>query len=438
VTKRAAATLADGLAFLERHINLEATANISAGKVEHLSLDPMRALVALLGDPQTDVPFVHLTGTNGKGSTAMLITRLLVATGLSVGTYASPHVSAVNERIQGNGIPIDDDDLAELLATVELVVSTLDHSPSYFEIMTASAYRWFADLAVDAAVAEVGIFGRYDATNVADGRVAVITNVGFDHTDGHEGWRTDIAEEKAGIIKPGSTLVLGETATELRPIFLGEGADDVLVRGEDFGCHDDRLAVGGRVVGIHTNRSRFDDVFMSLHGGHQSRNAALAVAATEAFLDAALSQEVVEEAFADASLPGRFEVLGHGPLVVVDGAHNVDALTAAVRTMTEDFANNGRRILIVGIMRGRDPVTLLEAVEAQSADLVLACRPPSPRGLPADELAAAGRAIGVRIEAAGEPEEAIERALLLADDRDAIFAFGSLYVAGAIRDTILG
>lgn len=427
-------SLADGLAFLDRHINLEATSNIAAGHVEGLSLEPVHELLALLGDPHLDMPFVHLTGTNGKGSTAMLVSRLLRAHGLSVGTYSSPHVSEINERFGHDSGMISDDDLAEVLAVIELVCSQLSQPMRYFELLTAAAFRWFADVAVDVGVAEVGMLGRYDATNVVDAKVAVITNVGHDHTDGGPGWRERVAAEKAGIIKAGSTVVLGETAADLRSIFLGEAAAAVLVRGEDFACTANRLAVGGRLVSFRTPRASYDEVFLSLHGPHQARNAAAALTAAESFLESELTHELIESAFAEASLPGRFEVVHRRPLVIVDGAHNPEGARAASTTMGEDFAHGGRNFLVLGMLRGRDPVVMLEALEAAGADLVLACTPPSARALPAEELAAIGREHAIPIEAAGTPNEALDRALLLANDDDVIFVVGSLYIAGEVRD----
>lgn len=434
---RAEPSLADGLAFLERHINLEATATIAAGHVEGLSLEPVRRLVELLGDPQRDMGVVHLTGTNGKGSTAMMVSRLLQSHGLSVGTYSSPHVSRINERFGHDGNEITDDDLAAVLAVVELAAGQVDAPLRYFELLTAAAYRWFADIAVDVAVVEVGMLGRYDATNVADGNVAVITNVGFDHTDGEPGWRQQIASEKAGIVKPGSTLVLGETATELRPIFFSEGAEQVLVRGEDFVCTDNRLAVGGRAITVKTPRSTYGDVFLSLHGPHQAQNATLAIAAAESFLESELVPDAVEAALGDAHLPGRFEVVNRRPLVVVDGAHNPDGARAAAATMAEDFAHGGRQFLVIGMLAGRDPVPMFEALEVASADLILTCTPPSSRAMPAEELAAVARELGLPAEPAGTAVEAVERALMLADDGDAIFVVGSLYIAGEVRDRFL-
>src|SRR5687768_12158713 len=208
----------------------------------------MRRLVEVLGDPQQTYPVIHLTGTNGKGSTARMITGLLAESGLSVGTYTSPHLQRINERIARNAEPIDDDDLATLLAHLEGLEPVVGASNSYFELLTAAAFRWFAEIAVDVAVVEVGLLGRYDATNVCDAAVAVVTNVGYDHTDGQGDWRARIAEEKSGIVKPNSTLVLGETAPALLPIFQRAGAREIWERDRDFGCESNELAVGGRLL----------------------------------------------------------------------------------------------------------------------------------------------------------------------------------------------
>src|SRR4051794_900821 len=207
--------LTQSLAWLSEHINLEAV----AGKVEGVSLDRMRRLVGILGDPQDTYPVIHLTGTNGKGSTARLITALLVESGLTVGTYTSPHLQRINERMSRNGEPIADDELAEVLDHLAGVEPFVGETCSYFELLTAAALRWFGDVAVDVAVVEVGLLGRYDATNVCDAAVAVITNVGHDHTDFEGDWRARIAEEKSGIVKPSSILVVGETDEHLLPIF---------------------------------------------------------------------------------------------------------------------------------------------------------------------------------------------------------------------------
>ena len=189
--------LTEALEWLDRHINL----GVTLDKVDDSALDAMRRLMTALGEPQWDVPVIQVTGTNGKGSTSAMISSLLSAMGLTVGLYGSPHVSSITERFQLNGEPIAEEELAAVLTDLRTVASTLDFQPAWFELITAAAYRWFADQAVDVAVVEVGMLGRYDATSVVAPVVSVVTNVGFDHTDGREGWRRDIAFEKAGAKK---------------------------------------------------------------------------------------------------------------------------------------------------------------------------------------------------------------------------------------------
>ena len=272
--------LAGALAFLDAHINLETdpSARAAAGR-----LDRMRELVSVMDDPQQTYPVLHITGTNGKGSTARLLTALLGAKGLRVGTYTSPHLERLNERLAWNGDPISDGALAEVIESVSFVEPMLPAPPTYFEILTAAAYRWFADVAVDAAVVEVGLGGRWDATNVADGAVAVVTNVALDHAELIGPTLVDVAKEKAGIVKPDATLVLGETEPELAAIFRDGPAATVWMRDVDFGCVENGLAHGGRLVTLRTPGHEYADVFLPLHGAHQGDNAAVALAAAEAF-----------------------------------------------------------------------------------------------------------------------------------------------------------
>ena len=420
--------LRDAVAWLDRHVNLEAT----AGVVQGLSLERMRSLAAVLGEPQRDFPAVHITGTNGKGSTAHLLTRLFGARGLHVGTYTSPHVNSLNERICLAGEPLDDDALAEVLSDVRRVTDASGIVPSWFEIMTGAALRCFADAAVDVVVAEVGKLGRYDATNVIDAEVAVVTNVGEDHTDGGPGWRGAVAWEKAGIVKPGARLVLGETDPDLRDVFCEAGPSRTLVRGEDFDCSRNDLAVGGRLLDL-VAEGRYEDVFLEMHGPHQGDNAVLALAAAEAFFDAPLPAELVGEAFADAGLSGRLEIIGRSPLVVIDGAHNPDGAAAARRALEEDFAGAQRTFMVMGMMRERDPRRMFDEIGADGCELLVTTTAPSPRGIPAADLARAATAAGIACEAVDDPAAAVQRACALAADGDLVFVSGSLYVAGAAR-----
>lgn len=419
------------LAYLDDHVNLEAT----AGRVEGLSLERMQRLVAAMGSPQGDYPVVHVTGTNGKGSTARMVTALLAAHGLSVGTYTSPHLDRLNERLAWNGVAIDDDALAAVISDVARTESMIDaeNPASYFELLTAAAFRWFADLAVDVAVVEVGLLGRWDATNVVDAAVAVVTNVGRDHTDGGEGWRSAVAREKAGIVKPGSRLVLGETSSDLLPIFEAVAGERLWLAHRDFGCVSNQLAVGGRWIDLRTPGASYDQLFLPVHGAHQGDNAALAVTAAEAFLGRPASEEVVAEAFAGLTLPGRFEVLARRPLLVVDGAHNPDGAATLAATLNEGFSPAGRRWFVVGMLGGRDPVAMLRGFGVSPDDELVVCTPDSPRALPAATVAEAAASIGLRPRRVDTVGDAVATALEGAGPDDAVIVTGSLYVVGAAR-----
>jgi len=424
--------LEQSLAWLGQHINLE-TSSALAGKVEGLKLDNMRELCGVLGDPQDDQPTVHITGTNGKGSVARLVTALIGAHDLSVGTYTSPHLETINERISRNGELISDDALAAVLSDLAQIETLLGHAPSYFELLTAAAFRWFSDEAVGAAVVEVGLLGRWDATNVVDGVVAVLTNVGHDHTDGQGDWRRRIAEEKSGIVKEGSTFVVGERDPALEPIFQSTPAREIWRRDIDFACTANRLAVGGRVLDLRTPGASYDDVFLPLHGPHQGANAAVALAAAEAFFDRPLDAAIVEEAFAVVEHPGRFEVVSRDPLLILDGAHNPDGANAAAEALHEGFAIAGDLRVVVGLLTGRDPRQLLDALSVRDAAVVVCCTPDSPRAMPAAELAAHVEAMGGTAVVRESVADAVRDALADSKPEDAVIVTGSLYTVGAAR-----
>ena len=339
-----------------------------------------------------------------------MLEAILRGHGLSVGLYTSPHLEALNERLVWDGRPIPDEELAEVFAELAALESLVDGEPTWFELVTAAAFAWFAQQAVDVAVVEVGLLGRYDATNVADGLVAVVTNVGRDHTDGAEGWREAIAGEKAGIIKPGSTLVLGETDWELQKIFEAEGPERTWRRDRDFAAENNRVAVGGRALDVRTPRGRLEDLFLPVHGAHQGDNLALAVAAAEAFFDRPLDAEVVAESLADLKVPGRFEIMGREPLLVLDGAHNPEGMAALTTTLHDDFADVTSTIVVLGMLAGRDPDAMLEALELTAYDVVICTTPPSPRALPATEVAEAVARAGLEVEVVPDVAQALERA----------------------------
>lgn len=393
--------------------------------------------MGLMGDPQRSYPVIHLTGTNGKGSTARMITALLVGRGLSVGTYTSPDLQGVNERLTWNAEPISDEALAEVLEGVIRLEELTGAVPTRFEVLTAAAYRWFADVAVDVAVVEVGLGGRWDATNVANAEVAVVTNVSLDHAEILGPTLSDIAWEKAGIVKPTSRLVLGETDATLAPLFRHAGAAATLERGIDFGCEDNQPAHGGRLVDLRTRASSYEEVYVPLHGSHQGDNAAIALAAAETFFEAPLAPEVVEEALAEVRVPGRMEVVSRHPLVILDGAHNPAGAEAAATTLASEFSATRGRVIVIGLLRGRDAGEMLRILGGPHTRAVVACSPPSPRALPAAEVAGAAQGMGLHAVTADSVAAAVERGMALSGSEDLVFVTGSLYVVGAARDRLV-
>ncbi len=430
----AGASIGEALAWLDRHINLEAIEAGRAGRHGAPSVERIAALTDAMGSPERAYPVVHVTGTNGKGSTTRMVAALLRAAGMNVGTYTSPHLSRVNERLCVDDREISDEELAAQLAALAELERFIGVEPTWFELVTAAAFRWFADEAVDAAVLEVGLGGRYDATNVATASVAVVTNVELDHTDLLGGTRALIAGEKAGIVKPGSVLVLGEEDEEIAGIFEAEaesvGAASVWRRGRDFGADGVRVAVGGRVADLWTPAARYEDVFVPVRGGHQADNAAAALAAAQGFLGDVLSEDVVRDGLASVRVPGRLEVLRRRPEVVVDGAHNPAGAAALGAALAEDFQAARRIIVVMGTLRHHDPAELLAGIVNERVVSVVACTPPSPRALPGTAVV---EAAGIEADDAGEVADAVREALSQADEDDLVLVTGSLYVVGAAR-----
>ena len=420
---------AEALRYLDERSNYERT-----GRVDSPSTHNIDQLMDAIANPQHAYRSIHITGTNGKGSTAQITTKLLMAHGLRVGTYSSPHLDRINDRICIDGEPISDEEFGLQIGAISDLEVIAGVRPSFFEIMTAAMFRWFADEAVDVAVIEVGMLGRWDATNVINSDVAVITNIALDHTEYAGPTVEHIATEKAGIIKLSSIVVLGETDEILREIFLKPNARARILRGDDFDCEDNRLAVGGRLISVRTPRTTYEDILVPLHGQHQGENASLAICAVEAFFDAIIDRQILDAALESVVMPGRFEVLAHQPLVIVDGAHNPAGAKVCAEVFFEDFNMQGRKILVTGALRSRDPDELLTTFRANEFDVVITCTPPSPRGLPAEEMAEVARRIGcAEVIVADSVESACDLALKIAQSQDAVLVAGSLYIVSSAR-----
>ena len=419
-------------AFLDSHSVYEKT-----GRIESPSTANIERLVGLLGDPHTAYRTIHITGTNGKGSTSQMVTKLLMAHGLRVGTYTSPHLERVNERMAVDDEPISDDELAENVLAIAELEPLVGARLSYFDILTAVAFRWFANSAIDVGVIEVGLLGRWDATNVVKSDVAVLTNVSLDHTEFAGPTHAHIAGEKVGIVKADSVFVQGETREDVQEICTEVVCARRVVRGEHFEVMSNELAVGGRVVSMRTMRARYEDVFVPLHGSHQGDNAVVAVAAVEEFFDNSIHRDVLDEGFAAVTMPGRFEVVGRQPLVIVDGAHNVGGAEVCSEVFFNDFQIEGKRVLVVGMLKSRAPQELLGALRADEFDLVVCCTAPTPRGTPASEIAAAARAVGCDdVKIVERVDAALATAYRELRAEDALLVAGSLYVVGAARPVL--
>jgi dihydrofolate synthase / folylpolyglutamate synthase len=435
----------DGPSWLSSHVNLESL-NVPAGSRRGPpTLERISTLMQYLGSPELEFPAIHITGTNGKTTTVRVLTELLGALGLKVGAYTSPHLERVNERISIDGQPIDDDAFEEMLYAVALVEEAVGVDPSFFDIVTAAAFRWFADEAVDVAVVEVGMGGTWDATNIVDGVVAVVTNVSIDHVEYLGPTREQIAQEKAGIVKPGATLVLGETDPEIQALFEAREAARVFKRDIDFGVSRNVLAIGGRLVDIRSPGAEYPDVFLPLHGAHQADNAAIALAAAESFVRGPLPFDVVAEAFTRVQSPGRLEVVRRQPLVLLDGAHNVAGAEALRRALDEEFSE-GPRTLIVGMLREKEPHEMLAALgvadlaDDEHGGILICCRPPTPRALETSFIVKAAIDLGVpeeRIEVVDKVEDAVSSALVSTPNDGQIVITGSLYVVGAARSVLV-
>jgi dihydrofolate synthase/folylpolyglutamate synthase len=465
----------------------EAEAEILARRPEHAiepTLERMAALVSVLGDPQRSYPVIHITGTNGKTSTARMIESLLRARGLRTGLFTSPHLSSIRERIMVDGQPVSAeafvaayDELAPYLALVD---GRQASQLSFFEVLTGLAFAIFADVPVDVAIIEVGLGGTWDATNIADGAVAVVTPISLDHTAYLGGTVEEIATDKAGIIKPGAVAVLAQqplpAAEALLRRVVTVGAS-VVREGLEFGVLNRDLAVGGQRLDLRGLRGDYTDIVLPLFGAYQAGNAATALAAVEAFAtgsplpgqasDAeapdngfgdvadpvlggaetgpgeaeddedtpgaqpgqpapsvegpepsggALGQDLVRAAFAQVTSPGRLEVVRRSPVVILDAAHNPAGMEAAMDAVTEAFSF-AAVIGVLAVSADKDVPGILDQLEPVISELVVT-RNSSDRSMDPDKLAELAASVfgAERVHSARRLDDALEMAVGLADD----------------------
>ncbi|GAA2755449.1 bifunctional folylpolyglutamate synthase/dihydrofolate synthase [Actinopolymorpha rutila] len=413
--------------------------------VEGPTLERIRLLCELLGEPQHAAPVIHLTGTNGKTSTARMVDSLLAAFGVRAGRLTSPHLAEIRERISLAGEPVSPERFVqayhEVMPFVDLADPRLDRPLSFFEIVTAIGFAVFADAPVDAAVLEVGLGGRFDATNVADGRVAVVTPVAVDHAHYLGDTPAEIAGEKAGIIKPGAVAVIAQQEVEVAEVLMRRAAEvgATLAReGLEFGVANRDLAVGGQQLTLQGLHGTYDEIFLPLHGVHQAHNASVALAAVEAFLAGGVTEgegldaDLVREGFANVSSPGRLEVVRRSPTVVLDAAHNPHGATATAAAVSESFSFEPL-VGVVGVMADKDVEGVLEAFEPVLSRIVCT-QNSTARAMPAAELAEVAMDIfgEERVDLAPRLDEALDLGMRLAEEQASALGSGGVLVTGSV------
>jgi len=426
------------------------TAELAARWPEHRiapSLGRIQALCDLLGSPQQAYPVIQVAGTNGKGSTAIMIDSLLRALGLRVGRFSSPHLTDVTERIAIDGEPISDDRFDELVADVSPLVQMVDERGidgvpmTFFEVMTGLAYEAFAQAPVDVAVIEVGLGGTWDATSVADADVAVVCPVDYDHMNILGSTLAQIAGEKAGIIKEGGVAVIAAQQPEAATVLLARCADvgvKASLEGVDFGLLDRTLAVGGQVIRINTGEGPLGDLFLPLHGEHMARNAALAVAAVEAFLGGRTPPaDVVAQGLEQVVAPARLEVVRTSPAIVVDTCHNPHGARATMAAQAEAFAFEPL-IGVVAMMADKDVDGVLRVFADEMSTVVVTAPESSARAMPPEALGVVAAEIfgRDRVHVAATMADAIDLAVRLADEAGpsaGVLIAGSVVAAGEAR-----
>lgn len=428
------------------------------------SLERIRALCDVLGEPQRSYPVIHVAGTNGKSSVTRMIDALLTRIGPRTGRYTSPHLQRVTERIALDGAMIPArtyiDTYREIAPYLGIVDRAQERSAqgdgpklSKFEVLTAMAFAAFADAPVDVAVLEVGLGGSWDATNVADAAVAAICPIDVDHVAYLGDDLRGIAAEKAGVIKPGAVALLAQQTPEVAQVLLERSVEvgaEVARAGMEFGVLGREVAVGGQQLRLQGLGGEYDDIYLPLHGEHQAGNAALALAAVEAFFGAGanrrLDLDAVRDAFSSVRVPGRLERLRQAPAVIVDAAHNPHGARAAAEAIKAEFSFR-RLVGVVSVLGDKDADGILAALEPV-LDEVVVTAVSSPRAMDPDELGglAVGRFGGERVVVETRMDAALETAIGLAEEVDdpdepvsggGVLVIGSVVAAGEAR-TLLG
>ena len=356
------------------------------------TLDRILALTDLLGSPQLSYPTIHIAGTNGKTTTSRMIDALMTELGYRTGRFTSPHLQSFLERISIKGVAITPAEFIKNYNDIALYLDLIDskqpHQISYFEALTALAFVAFAEHPVDAGVIEAGLGGQWDATNVVQSQVSVMTPIGLDHMDYLGNTVEEIAQTKAGIFKPESNVVLAAQTPEVAKVLMKQVAKVAAIafrEGIEFSVASRAIAVGGQLISINGVHGLIEDIFLPLYGAHQANNAAVALAAVEAFAGVALDAELVRSAFSKVSSPGRCEVIHRDPTVIIDAAHNPHGAKAIATSINSEF-DFETVIAVVAVLGDKDAAGILAQL-AEVADYLILSENSSPRALGANELA---------------------------------------------------
>jgi len=403
-----------------------------------------RRVLELLDDPQKTYRVVHVTGTNGKTSTSRMIESIVRAHGLRTGLFTSPHLERFTERIMIDGAPIEDALIADAWDEIEPFVGIVDaelqasgDAPlTFFELLTVLAFVAFADAPVDVAVVEVGMGGAWDSTNTADGDVAVIAPIDIDHADKLGETIAEIATVKSGIIKDGAAVVSAEQdAAALAVLQRAAAAKDasLAVEGQQFGLTTQHLAVGGQQIGVRGLAGTYDDLYLPLYGAHQGHNAALAIAAVESLIgggEQALATDVVAEGLAEVTSPGRLQLVGVAPTVLVDSAHNPHGARSLVQALGDSFDFDEWGI-VLGAFGDKDVAGIIDTLAPVAAH-IFATAPDSERAADADTIADIAEAAGAQVTVHPDLADAADAAREWASgsDRRAVVIAGSVVLAG--------
>ena len=413
------------------------------------TLDRISALVDILGSPQLSYPTIHVGGTNGKTTTSRMIDSLLFEMGLRTGRFTSPHLESYLERISINGQPIDAKELIfsfnDISPYLDLMDSKFDNPISFFEAITALAFAAFAEHPIDVGVIEVGMGGQWDATNVVNADVSVITPIGLDHMEYLGNTITEIAATKAGIIKEQGFIVLAQQTPEAAVELLRRAAEvgaDIAREGLEYSIDSRAIAVGGQLISITGLRGHYDDIFLPLHGKHQASNAAAALIAVEAFFgEQDLDIDAVRAGFANVTSPGRCEVIHRDPTIILDAAHNPHGAKAIAETIQSEFTFD-EVTGIVALMADKDALGILQALEPVMNQIIVTTNSSERSMKVADLSNLATQVFGAdRVFAEETLQSAIDRAVKdavrpLSDESLAILITGSVVTVGEARTAV--